>query len=124
MLFSLSLRKEGYVYLYGYVLVRAGPVTCVHVISHGLRPVTVKALKIEEEVGLKDLETRVILEDISDIEDLDLASLGEEEQLDLIRVPKKRKRVVLSEDSSDERSDDGELPSIRVSRRARATRQT
>ena len=31
--------------------------------------------------------------------------------------------MVLSEDSLDERSDDGELPSIRVSRRARAPRQ-
>ena len=48
-----------------------------------------KALEIEEEAGSKDLETRVILEDISDDEDLDLVSLGEEEQLDLIRSPKK-----------------------------------
>ncbi|KAJ5809049.1 uncharacterized protein N7503_001267 [Penicillium pulvis] len=39
----------------------------------------VKTLKIKEEVGLKDLETRVLLKDISDIEDLDLNSLGEEE---------------------------------------------
>jgi hypothetical protein len=87
----------------------------------------VQALEIEEEAGSKDSETRVLLKDISDIEDLDLISSDEEEQqqqLDLIRQPKKRKRVVLPEDSSDERSDDGELPSIRVSGRARATRQT
>ena len=87
----------------------------------------VQALEIEEEAGSKDLETRVILEDISDIEDLDLISSDEEEQqqqLDPIRHPKKRKRVDLPKDSSDERSDDRELPSIRVSRRSRATRQT
>ena len=84
----------------------------------------VQALEIEEEAGSKDSETRVILEDISDIEDLELASSDEEEQLDLIRPLKKRKRVLLSGDSSDERSDDGELPSIRVSGRARAARQT
>ena len=88
----------------------------------------VKALEIEEEAGLnsKDSETRVILEDISDNEDLDLASSGEEEQLDLIRDPKKRKRVVLSEDSLDKSLDKSldnrELPSLRVSRRARATK--
>ncbi|KAJ5814468.1 uncharacterized protein N7503_001218 [Penicillium pulvis] len=90
----------------------------------------VEALKIKEEAGSKDSETRVILKDISDIEDLDLDSSGEEEQLGPIQQPQKRIREDLSEDSSDKRlnssdkrSDDGELPSIRVSGRARAARQ-
>jgi hypothetical protein len=86
----------------------------------------VQALEIEEEAGSKDSETRVLLEDISDIEDLDLDD-SDIEELDLIRRPKKRKRVVSSEESSskessDERSDDGELPSIRVSGRTRQAR--
>jgi hypothetical protein len=92
----------------------------------------IQALKIEEEAGSKDSETRVLLEDISDIEDLDL-DRSDSEELDLIRRPEKRKRVVSSEesldqrgsderDSSDERSDDGQLPSIRVSRRTRPAR--
>ena len=87
----------------------------------------VQALEIEEEAGSKDSETRVLLEDISDIEDLDL-DRSDSEELDLIRQPEKRKRVVSSEesldqrDSSDERSDDGQLPSIRVSRRTRPAR--
>ena len=87
----------------------------------------VEALEIEEEAGSKDSETRVILEDISDIEDQDLDSSGEEEQLGPIQQPQKRIRDEGSSDerlySSDERSDDGELPSIRVSGRARAARQ-
>ena len=83
-----------------------------------------KALEIEEEAGSKDSETRVLLEDISDVEDLDLIRSDDEEQPDLIRPPKKRKRVELPEESSDERSDDGELPSIRASGRSRAARQT
>jgi hypothetical protein len=81
----------------------------------------VQSLEIEEEAGSKDSETRVLLEDISDIEDLDLDD-SDIEELDLIRRPKKRKRVVSSEESSDERSDDGQLPSIRVSRRTRQVR--
>ena len=81
----------------------------------------VQSLKIKEEAGSKDSETRVLLEDISDIEDLDLDD-SDIEELDLIRRPKKRKRVVSSEESSDERSDDGQLPSIRVSRRTRQVR--
>jgi hypothetical protein len=81
----------------------------------------VQSLEIEEEAGSKDSETRVLLEDISDIEDLDLDD-SDIEELDLIRRPKKRKRVVSSEESSDKRSDDGQLPSIRVSRRTRQVR--
>jgi hypothetical protein len=81
----------------------------------------VQSLEIKEEAGSKDSETRVLLEDISDIEDLDLDD-SDIEELDLIRRPKKRKRVVSSEESSDERSDDGQLPSIRVSRRTRQVR--
>jgi hypothetical protein len=80
----------------------------------------VQTLEIEEEAGSKDLETRVLLEDISDIEDLDLNN-SDIEDLDPIQRLQKRKRVVLTEESSDERSDDGELPSIRASRRARQT---
>ena len=86
----------------------------------------VQSLKIEEEAGSKDSETRVLLEDISDIEDLDLDD-SDIEELDLIRRLEKRKRVVSSEESSskessDERSDDGQLPSIRVPRRTRLVR--
>lgn len=86
----------------------------------------VQSLEIEEEAGSKDSETRVLLEDISDIEDLDLDD-SDIEELDLIRRLEKRKRVVSSEESSskessDERSDDGQLPSIRVSRRTRQVR--
>ena len=86
----------------------------------------VQSLEIEEEAGSKDSETRVLLEDISDIEDLDLDD-SDIEELDLIRRLEKRKRVVSSEESSskessDERSDDGQLPSIRVSRRTRLVR--
>jgi hypothetical protein len=80
----------------------------------------VQALKIKEEAGLKDSETRVLLKDISDIKDLDLDD-SDIEELDPIRRPKKRKRVVSSEESLDEMSDDRELPSIRVSGRTRQT---
>ena len=81
----------------------------------------VQSLEIKEEAGSKDSETRVLLEDISDIEDLDRED-SDIKDLDLIRRPEKRKIAVILDQSSDERSDDGELPSIRVSRRARQTR--
>ena len=81
----------------------------------------VQSLEIEEEAGSKDSETRVLLEDISDIEDLGLDD-SDIEELDLIRRPEKRKLAVILDQSSDERSDDGELPLTRVSRRARQTR--